>query len=239
MCTECVRSCPHDNIGINVRPFAVDLLAKSKFQWDESILAIVLLALTSFHGVTMTPAWRRINDLMRAETGLGSILCFTALMALMLLVPLLIFWGGAALSQRLTRREGVSTADIFRAFTYSLIPIALFYHLAHNSMHFFMEGLKILPLLSDPFGYGWNLFGTAGRVYGSILSLEVVWVLQVGFIILGHVYGVVIADRYARRLFKDPRMAMKSLLPLLFTMILYSGFSVWLIAQPMEMRTGM
>ena len=31
----------------------------------------------------------------------------------------------------------------------------------------------------------------------------------------------------------------RSLIPLIFTMIVYSGFSVWLIAQPMEMRSGM
>jgi hypothetical protein len=34
-------------------------------------------------------------------------------------------------------------------------------------------------------------------------------------------------------------MVWKSLIPLLVTMILYSSFSMWLIAQPMEMRTGM
>lgn len=239
LCTECVRSCPHENIGINLRPLAADLFDKVKFQWDESILAVVLLALTSFHGVTMTPVWRHLNDLLRVETGLGPTICFTFLMALMLLLPLLIFWAGAKAARGLTLEAGVSTSDIFKAFTYSLIPIALFYHLAHNSMHFFREAQNLLPILSDPFGYGWNLFGTASKSYGPLLSMQTIWYLQLAFILIGHLYGVLIADRVARVLFKNSRHIFKSLIPLLITMILYSAFSVWLIAQPMEMRTGM
>ncbi len=239
LCTECVRSCPHENIGINLRPLAADLFGKVKFQWDESILAVVLLALTSFHGVTMTPMWRHLNDLLRVETSLGPTLCFTILMALMLLLPLLIFWYGAKAASALTRDAGVTTADIFKAFTYSLIPLALFYHLAHNSMHFFREAQNLLPVLSDPFGYGWNLFGTAHKEYGPLLSMRAIWYMQLAFILIGHLYGVLIADRIARTLFNNTRDVFRSLIPLLLTMILYSAFSIWLIAQPMEMRTGM
>ncbi len=239
LCTECVRSCPHENIGINLRPLAADLFQKVKFQWDESILAVVLLALTSFHGVTMTPMWRRLNDMLRVETGLGPTICFSVLMALMLLLPLLVFWSGAKAARGLTLESGVSTSDIFKAFTYSLIPIALFYHLAHNSMHFFREAQNLVPILSDPFGYGWNLFGTAHISFGPLLSLKTIWFMQLAFILIGHLYGVLIADRVARVLFQNPKDIFKSLIPLLVTMILYSGFSVWLVAQPMEMRTGM
>jgi len=47
-----------------------------------------------------------------------------------------------------------------------------------------------------------------------------------------------VADRVAQKLFDDDRQAKLALLPLLLTMILYSCFSVWLIAQPMDMRTS-
>lgn len=239
MCTECVRSCPHDNMAINVRPFAADLFNKIRFKWDESILAIVLLALTSFHGVTMTPLWTQLNNWLRVQTGLGPSAIFTVLMALMLAAPILLFWVGAKAAHWLTPRGRVSPVKIFKAFSYSLVPVALFYHLAHNCMHFFLEGQNLLPLLSDPFGWGWDLFGTAGRTYGPILSLSSIWYLQIACIVIGHVYGVLIADRVARTLYRDPRDVMRGLTPLLLTMILYSSFSVWLIAQPMEMRSGM
>lgn len=306
LCTECIRACPHDNLVLRLRPPASDLLHKTRFQWDEALLAVVLLALTSFHGFTMTPLWVRLNNVLRVETGLGSTWIFTLLMLLMLIAPVLLFWAGAALAQRLTRgralpfpRSGgawggfldssqwteflpanfklfipqtklaggavrsagllsmpfasitnaavswsfpaqpVSVATLFKAFAYALIPVALFYHLAHNCMHFFLEAGRLFPLLSDPMGWGWNLFGTAGKTYEPLLSLETIWILQILLIVVGHVYGVRIADRIAKRLFNEPRRVALSLIPLLFTMILYSSFSVWLISQPMEMRTGM
>jgi uncharacterized membrane protein len=83
------------------------------------------------------------------------------------------------------------------------------------------------------------LFGTAHQTYGPLLSLSSIWLMQIICIVVGHIYGVLIAARVAQRLFSSPRQRMLSLVPLLLTMILYSCFSVWLIAQPMEMRTGM
>jgi len=133
----------------------------------------------------------------------------------------------------------VSTADVFKAFAYSLIPIAMFYHIAHNCMHFFMEAPHLYPLLSDPFGWGWNLFGTAGQSYPPLLSLRTIWYMQVALIVVGHVFGVVLADRYAKRLFPDTGKIFRSLIPLIIVMILYSSFSIWLVMQPMEMRSSM
>jgi len=239
LCTECIRTCPNENINMYFRKPAADLFHKSTFRWDESIMAVVLLALTSFHGMTMTPYWTRINDIIRAATGLGKTSLFTLLMIILILLPFLIFFGGARVSRFLSKREKPSTGEIFQAFAYALIPVALFYHLAHNGMHFFMEGHKLLPFLSDPFGFGWNLFGTAHTSFSPWLSLSTIWWLQTLFIIIGHVYGVVIADRIAGKIFDNPKTAFKSLIPLIITMILYSGFSIWLISQPMEMRTGM
>lgn len=238
LCTECIRACPHDNLNINVRPLGTDLLKKTKYRWDEASLAIILLALTSFHGLTMTPQWLRMNNLIRANTGLGQLMLFSILMVVCIVIPLLIFWIGAGVSSKLAQNK-ISQAKIFKAFAYSLIPVALFYHLAHNGMHFFMEAQNILPFISDPFGYGWDLFGTASKEYLPLLSLTAIWWIQVVLIVIGHVYGVVIADRMAKKIFTEGKTAMRCLIPLVVTMILYSGFSIWLIAQPMGMRTAM
>jgi polyferredoxin len=238
LCTECVRSCPHENIGINLRPVGQDLFSRHKFKWDESMLAIVLLSMTSFHGLTMTPQWLRMNEVLRGHTGLGPTLTFTILMTLMLILPLLLFWVASTCARAFAATKR-TTGEIFKAFAYSLIPIALFYHIAHNCMHFFMEAPHLYPLLSDPFGWGWDLFGTASKTYPPLLSLTTIWYLQVGLIVAGHVFGVVLADRYAKHLFSDSKMIFRSLIPLIVVMILYSSCSIWLVMQPMEMRSGM
>ena len=239
MCTECVRTCPHDNMALNVRSVAADLIFKSRFRFDEALFAVVLLALTSFHGITMTPAWNILKNDLRARSGFGDVAIFTVLMVIMIIVPVLLFWFSAWCTKLITSGHSLSTKNIFKAYAYSLIPVALFYHLAHNGMHFFMEAQNIIPLLSDPFGWNWNLFGTANQVYAPMMSLSGIWYLQVFLIVTGHLFGVIIADRVSKVLFKSRSNFIKSLIPQLIVMIFYSSFSIWLIAQPMEMRTGM
>ena len=238
LCTECVRSCPHDNLNINFRPLAADLMEKKRFRWDEAIMAMVMLSLTSFHGATMTGQWSQLSDWVRAATGMGRLTAFTALMAGIIALPLLLFWGSAALSRLLAADPALRIGEVLKLLAYPLIPVALCYHLAHNGMHFFMEGQNLLPLLSDPLGWGWNLFGTAGRSYAPLISLEKIWLLQISLIVAGHLYGVLIADRVGRRLFRSGN-GLRGLAPFIATMVLYSGFSIWLIAQPMVMRSGM
>ena len=41
------------------------------------------------------------------------------------------------------------------------MPIAFVYMLAHYFTLFVVQGQFAVPLLSDPLGRGWNLFGTA------------------------------------------------------------------------------
>ena len=238
LCTECIRACPHDNLSINLRPPAADLDGTKRFRWDEAVLALVLLALTSFHGMTMTSHWERINHWLRAQTGLGPLVIFTLLMALLIILPILLFWGSAALTRALAADRSVSRNQILKAFAYAVIPVALFYHLAHNGMHFFREAQMIVPLMSDPFGYGWNLFGTVGRSYAPLLSLKAVWWAQIVLILVGHVYAVIVVGRIGGALFHQSRHLL-SLAPFVVTMVLYSSLSIWLVAQPMVMRSGM
>ncbi len=238
LCTECVRACPHHNIALRVRPFGEDLNNESAFRADESHLAIILLALTSFHGLTMTPTWYTYTDWVQGALGIGYRGAFTLLMALCIAVPIAAFWGIAEVANRLTRIEQ-GTGKVFRAFAFPLIPIALFYHVAHNVMHFFREAQYLVPRLSDPFGWGWNLFGTARQTYDPLLSLSTIWYLQLALVLIGHLYGIFVSERIARKLYDNKRDVWLVQLPMFAVMIAFSMYSLWLIHQPMEMRTGL
>lgn len=239
MCAECFRTCKHDNVALNIRPFAADLAASVKPRKDEAYLALILFALTAFHGLTMTPMWKSfVRDLQRG-LGIGELSAFTLGMAICLALPILIYAAFVWLSKLFSGDRLKTAASLFVRYAYGLIPIALFYHLAHNVEHFFMESQKLLVLISDPFGYGWNLFGTAQWQATPLLSLESVWYLQVGLVIIGHVFGLTVSHRHAHHIFPDRKTAIKSQLPMIALMIIFSLSSLWLIAQPMEMRTGM
>ena len=66
-------------------------------------------------------------------------------------------------------------------FLLSLVPIALVYAVAHYFTLLLVQGQFALRLASDPFGYGWDLFGTADFAPNSApISPNTVWYVQVG-----------------------------------------------------------
>jgi len=238
LCTECIKSCRRSNVALNLRTFAVDLLRLRRPRKDEAYLSLVMLSMTSFHGVTMTPQWFFWIVKLQEVLGVGYYATFTLLMVAVLLVFPAAYYLICWLS-RIFSGSSVSVGKIFISYAYPILPIALFYHLAHNAMHFFREAPKILPVLSDPFGWGWNLLGTAKIAAEPLLSISTIWYLQVILIVAGHVISILIASRVARMTFQDRRQAFRSLIPQLVVLVGYSVVSLWLIAQPMVMRTAM
>src|SRR6185295_5273903 len=80
---------------------------------------------------------------------------------------------------------------IARSFALTLVPIAIGYHVAHYLVFLLVQGQYIIPLLSDPFGYGWNLVGTAGyRVDIALVDARVAWYAAAAAIVAGHVTAV-------------------------------------------------
>lgn len=236
LCTECVKTCPRDNITVKLRPWGADLANQARVRTDEAVLAIILLAMTGFHGLTMTSAWPRWIGSFADWTGLSYLPAFTILMAAVIVAPAVVFWVLAKLAATIARFQGTRT--FFLSYAYALLPIALFYHLAHNAEHVLMEGPRLLAIASDPLGFGWNLFGTAREVFPPIVSLQGLWVLQVLFVLVGHLYGLWISERTTRRLVRDRRRAFFAQLPMLAAMILSSASSLWLLSQPMEVRVS-
>lgn len=256
LCTECVKSCPHDNIGLRVRSSGADVLYPHRAKKDEAYLAILVFIVSAFHGAAMIPLWMTWEDGLRGwiidtqvawfgrdllgfSGSTGGTMTFTLLMAACIVIPGLTYWGLCALMRAFSGRDDISTKKIFVRFAYTLLPIALFYHLAHNATHIFYEWSKLVRLVSDPLGWGTDYFGTARAPLSALWSPESIWYLQVLLIIVGHIYGILVAQREAFRLFKGDRKAsLRVHLVMMVGMVAMSMLSLWLLAQPMFMRTA-
>ncbi|MCA8925114.1 MAG: hypothetical protein KDD82_25110 [Planctomycetes bacterium] len=235
-CGECLKTCPHGNTTVRLRPWASDLAQGGKGRSDEAFLAIVLLSMTGFHGLTMTPRWGEWSDAVQSSLAIPAQASFSLLMVGLLVLPVLLF----ALLSKATAMIGrvARTRTVFLRYAYALLPIALFYHLAHNAEHFLMEGPKLLALASDPCGWGWDLFGTAGWAVPPMITLEGLWILQVFFVVIGHLYGLWISERTTRGLVPDRLRGILAQIPMLLAMLASSTVSLWLLNQPMEMRVS-
>ena len=126
-----------------------------------------------------------------------------------------------------------SALSIGRVFIFTLVPIAIAYHLAHFLSLFMIFGQAIIPLASDPFGYGWNLFGTRLYVVDiSVINAKTVWYTSVIAIVLGHIIAVWLSHVMALRTLGDTRAASRSQIPMLLLMVAYTTLSLWILAQP-------
>jgi polyferredoxin len=239
LCSECVKTCPHDNVAVNVRPFGADLKDHTKGQADEAYLVIVMLCMTVFHGLTMTPAWGTTHTTITQVLGIGYLGAFSLGMVFILLLPAALYTGTVWIAQQNIAERLLSMKQVFVTFAYPFLPVALFYHMAHNAEHFFMEGQKLIALASDPFGWGWNLLGTANMEPTSLLHLSTIWWIQAGLIVVGQAAAVAILISITRRLFPNWRQAIPAQVPFLLLILACSFLNVWLTSQPMMMRTGM
>ena len=223
-CYECFARAAPDERELNLRPPAVGLGLPEKVPPGGAAFVVVVLAGVTFDGLLQTPLWLEIVRLTPVTQTLGTIL-----------LPLLFFGvylGFVELSRILGGGEG-SFRRFAAAYAFSLVPIAIAYQMAHYYTYLLIQGQMIISLVSDPLGWGWNLFGTADFEprYG-IVGAGFVWYSQVALIVAGHVIAVYLAHSISLRLLRDPVRALRSQLPMLVLMVLYTISSLWILAQP-------
>ncbi len=127
---------------------------------------------------------------------------------------------------------GFDTQRLSRAFVHSLVPIAVVYAVAHYLTLLVFQGQATLFLASDPLGRGWDLFGTAtSSIDYGVLSQNMTWYLQVGFVVVGHVCALALAHDRALVLYGASRRAARSQYWMLSIMVGFTTLALWLLAQ--------
>jgi len=128
---------------------------------------------------------------------------------------------------------GVGAVEIAGSFVLTLVPIAIAYHLSHYLSYLLIAGQNIIPMASDPFGAGWDLFGTAGYTIDlGIVNAKMVWYVSISAIVTGHVAAVYLAHVMALRVFVQRSQALWSQAPMLVLMVGYTMLSLWILSQP-------
>lgn len=234
-CGECFdRAAPAEREW-NLRPFGSGLLRGSDVSVSMVGFVVLLLSSVTFDGFTATPAWAALEDaLYKALVPLGD-----ARLTVIGTLGLVTFPLGFGLVYRLVislvarAGGGVRAGVLARLLVLSLVPIAIGYHLAHYFTYFLIQGQLVIRLASDPFGLGWNLFGTGRyRPDIGIVGARFAWYTAVIAIVAGHIAAVCVAHWIALREYPSRREALWSQLPMLGLMVGYTVLSLWIIAQP-------
>jgi hypothetical protein len=123
--------------------------------------------------------------------------------------------------------------DLALQFAFTLIPIAFVYNITHYYTLLVAQGPAIITMISDPFGIGWNLFGTARWYFSpSILLANGVWHTQVGLILFGHIVSVYLAHVQALELLPRGRQGVWGQLPMLVLMVLLTTIGLRILSLP-------
>ena len=211
-----------------------------------AVFILCLIAMVLFDGLSETPFWAAILDLithsrtlrpwlLELQGGGVDILKLIRTLGLltMALVAGLLYLGLTLVIWRAVR-GAQPPGRIFTGFAASLLPIAVAYHLAHYASYLALAGQLMLPIVSDPMGLGWDLFGTANqRIDLGVITAEGVWWIAAAALVSGHALSVFVAHGEARRLFPDRRQAIRSQLPMMVFMVGLTSLSLWILAQPL------
>ena len=132
---------------------------------------------------------------------------------------------------RVARALVQTTRPLAPEFLLGFVPIAFVYAVAHYFTAFIRDGQLMIPLAGDPFGFGWDLFGTADYAPTiAPLAPNTVWYVQVAVLVAGHVAGLAIAHDRAVTILPE-RDALRSQYAMLGLMVLYTVGGLWLLSR--------
>jgi len=219
--------------------------AETQSKKPSVIFIIALISVVLFDGLSETPIWQEILNFITQSPAWRPLLLDMKSMGIDILALLktsgllivflaaivtycvLCFFIWLAVSRR------VPLGIIAWRFAPSLLPIAIAYHLAHYISYLLLAGQLILPILSDPFAMGWDLFGTRVlRIDLSVINAEDVWWIAMAAIIIGHIIAVFVSHHEAQLLFPQRTLAIRSQIPMMIFMALLTFCSLWILAQP-------
>ena len=212
LCMECIKACPNENLTISARPPFSDV-AISKL--DEAFLALIMVALVIAYTVTLLGPWgtpRSWSNVTEVGNWSGFMIHTVVVWVTALgLLPAL-WYGLARLARRLGDVRSVSVRDLFVRYSYMLVPLGLFAWVAFSLPLIMLNWTHITSSLSDPLGWGWNLFGTAHQHWTPLFP-EWIPYLQVPLLLSGLAIALVRGGAVARGLYPDRSTAVRSVIP--------------------------
>ena len=179
-------------------------------------LVLVVIGATTFDGFSRSSLWL---DVISNRSGWELTAVNSGGLVFGIGVVMALYRVAIAAMARITGEHEHELGDLFGP---SLVPIMVAYTIAHYFSFLVFEGQNLIRLASDPYGLGWDLFGTAGwRVDYTVLSTGAIAWTQTSAIAVGHMVAVLVAHDRALERF-PPEIAVRSQYPMLAVMIAFT-----------------
>jgi cytochrome c oxidase assembly factor CtaG/polyferredoxin len=244
-CLDCVRACPHENIGLLAAMPARELaqsaprasLGRLARRRDLAALATIVVAGAFVNaGAMVTPCVAAVTALS-LRLGSRPLAQVLLLGAGLVLLPALALGLASALSKALGRAAR-SRTELVTRFALAFLPLGFAMWTAHFVFHLTTGIGTLAPVIARiaaELGIGglgapdWRMsHGAPGE--GPLLGYELL-LLDLGLLLTLHT-----AWRIARRLAQSPGRALATLAPFALLAAATWLLGLWILTQPMEMR---
>ena len=182
----------------------------------------MMLACAPVYSIVFMGPWAAIKEAAYAIGTPEWWLYAFALLGLTLVIVPGLFYLCSALAKLLSRTH-TPTLKLFTQYAYALLPLGLGAWMAFNVSFVLINISYAWSVISDPFGWGWNLFGTAAWKWTPYLAG---WqpLMQAPILLVGLVAAIAVALRTARQMQAPPRAA----LPIVAFCVVFTGAMLWL-----------
>lgn len=215
LCMECIRTCPHDNIAVSLRSFSADL-AKPSTRIDEAFKAFIMLGSAMIYAGVLLGPWGMLKD-AAYHVGTDRWFIYAAVFLLMIFGILPGFFTLGLLktkSDKPIKRR-------FVALSTALIPLGLMFWVAFSLSFVLTNASYIIASLSDPLGWGWNLFNTANTAWQPMLT-SILAPAQTLALVGGLIWSARTAQKAAKEVFTSP-------VPVIMYSFLVTSIMLWLL----------
>jgi cytochrome c oxidase assembly factor CtaG/polyferredoxin len=242
-CLDCVRACPHDNVGIlSVTP-AAELwrdtfrsgIGRFARRTDVAALVLVLVFGAFINAAGMVAPVVQWLDALSSWLGQATPLLATTAFYLVGLgfLPLVAVGSAAACSRRWGRLSD-SALVVANRFIFALIPLGFAMWLAHYSFHL-LTGYDAAIPAAQRFAddWGWPA-GEPDWVYACCRAVPA-WLFRAEILCLD--IGLLLSLYAGQRIARDQSLRpLRALAPWALLMVFLFAAGVWTVLQPMQMR---
>lgn len=213
LCTECVKSCSLDNITLYWRSFCGDIEIKG---YDEAWKSFIMLSLAFVYSINLLGPWGKLKDWINfTETGNwpGFILMSSGIILFSLVIFPGIYFLFILWSRKMSGFKDISIKTLFIKYAYIFVPFGLLAWVAFSIPLIMVNGSYIISVISDPFGWGWNIFGTRDFPWRPFLP-QWVGYIQIPVLLAGLYYALAGAYRVGEKIFPGKAQVIRSIIPL-------------------------
>ena len=241
LCTECIKGCGHDNIGLRLRAPGQDLWAMRRPRADGAFAAVTVVGLATLIPL-VTYAWLpKVRGLLAGVLPAGlppndppRLVGVGLLFAIGLGASVALVYGFSLLSRRAAGARALPARALFVHYAYALIPLGLFKFLADLLDH----ALRTWGALGDVTRALMLDFPLNRTVAGRVTVLHLLgpvetYLIQILLLLCGLLFTLFALHRISLRLFDDREIALASFLPMAGLGVVLTLVSLWMLGAPL------